>query len=70
MEYHNRKNKVLVNSDRKISRSHMAGINLIKMYEAPISVRTPLEALPITRKISIIIIIIIITYDYGYSNGF
>ena len=44
---------MFVNPNRKISRSQMAGISLIKICWALISVRVPLETLPTKGKISI-----------------
>ena len=47
------KNKILVSSNRNVSRSQMTGINLIKIREALISFRVPLKTLPNNGKINI-----------------
>ena len=52
MKYQTLKNKFLVNPNRKISRSEMAGIKLIKP-KALISIRVPKETLPTKGKINI-----------------
>ena len=44
------KNKILVSSNRNVSRSQMTGINLIKIREALISFRVPLKTLPNNGK--------------------
>ena len=52
---YNWKNKILINPNRKIYRSQVAGINLIKIHYALISLRVPIETF------IIIIIVIIMT---------
>ena len=52
--------KILLNPNRNISRSQMAGINRTKIRQALIFVRVSLEILPTNGKINILIIIIII----------
>ena len=53
-EYHNwkKKKKLLVNLNRRICRSQMAWINLIKIHYTITSIRVPLETLPTKGKIS------------------
>ena len=52
MKYHNTKNKILLNSNRKISISHMVGLNLITILQALISVRVSQETDLLKVKIS------------------
>lgn len=52
MKYHNRKNKILVNHNRKISRSSITGVNL-KRRRLYYYDKVPLEPLPTKRKLNI-----------------